>query len=86
MIKLRKITFASKRYRVLVHGVNFKIPVLDSDDAKTQEISGFYATRFVNAKDEAEAIALAQRFMSVAGEGEGEVLQVFDGPDIPSPG
>ncbi len=31
----------------------------------------------------AKALEVAQRFMTIAGDGEGEVLQVFDAADMP---
>src|SRR5262249_40416988 len=49
--------------------------------AETKELIDGFA--LIKAKSREEAVELAQRFMSVAGEGEGEVLQVFDAADIP---
>jgi hypothetical protein len=60
---------------------NGKHTVTDGPFPETKELIDGFA--LVKATSKAEAIALAQRFVSVAGEGEGEVLQVFDIADGP---
>ncbi len=71
------------------HGTKLKCvggehSVTDGPFPETKELIDGFA--LVEASSKAEAIALAQRFMSVAGDGEGEVLQVFDGSELPPPG
>ena len=61
-----------------------KHTVLDGPFPETKElIDGFALIRAASLQ---EAIAVGQAFMSVAGDGEGEVLQVFDGSDGGPPG
>ena len=52
----------------------------DGPFAETKELIDGFA--LVQAKSREEAIELARRFMNVAGDGEGEVLQVFDPGDF----
>jgi len=54
--------------------------VLDGPFAETKEVIDGFA--LVNAKSKEEAIDLARRFMSIAGDGEGEILQVFDPGEV----
>ena len=56
-----------------------KLSVTDGPFAETKELIDGFA--LVRASSKQEAIELAQRFMKVAGDGEGEVLQVFDASD-----
>jgi hypothetical protein len=58
-----------------------KHTVTDGPYAETKELIDGFALVQVASKE--EALELAKRFMSVAGDGEGEVLQVFDSSDIP---
>jgi hypothetical protein len=58
-----------------------KYSVTDGPFPETKELIDGFA--LIKANSMAEAIELAKRFMAVAGEGEGEILQVFDGADIP---
>jgi len=58
-----------------------KLSVTDGPFAETKELIDGFALIKANSKE--EAIELAERFMRVAGEGEGEILQVFDAADIP---
>jgi len=58
-----------------------KFTVLDGPYAETKELIDGFA--LIDVKSHEEALALAKRFMSIAGEGDGEVLQVFDSADIP---
>jgi hypothetical protein len=57
-----------------------KFSVTDGPFPETKELIDGFA--LVKASSKQEAIALAERFMRVAGDGKGEILQVFD----PSPG
>jgi hypothetical protein len=58
-----------------------KHTITDGPFPETKELIDGFA--LIRASSKAEAIELAQRFMSVAGEGEGEVLQVFDSAELP---
>jgi hypothetical protein len=57
-----------------------KFSVTDGPFAETKEVIDGFA--LLQAKSRAEAIEHARRFMSVAGDGDGEVLQVFDPSDL----
>jgi hypothetical protein len=52
--------------------------VTDGPFAETQELIDGFA--LIQVKSKEEAIEVARRFMSVAGDGQGEILQVFDPP------
>ena len=54
-----------------------KFTVTDGPFAETKELIAGFALFQVNSKE--EAIAWSQRFMEVAGEGENEIRQVFEG-------
>lgn len=58
-----------------------KFTVTDGPFAETKELIDGFALIKANSKE--EAIEHARRFMSIAGEGEGEILQVFDSNEIP---
>jgi hypothetical protein len=58
-----------------------KFAVTDGPFPETKELIDGFALIRVSSKD--EALAIAKRFMTVAGEGDGEILQVFDAADIP---
>jgi hypothetical protein len=58
-----------------------KFTATDGPFAETKELIDGFA--LVQAKSREEAIELARRFMSVAGEGDGEILQVYDPGDQP---
>lgn len=60
-----------------------KFSVTDGPFAETKELIDGFA--LVEAKSREEAVSLAERFMRVAGEGEGEILQVYDGGEAPPP-
>jgi hypothetical protein len=51
---------------------------------ETKELIDGFA--LIKAGSKQEAIELGQRFMSIAGEGEAEVLEVFDAADGGPPG
>jgi len=53
-----------------------KVSVTDGPFAETKELIDGYALVDVKSKD--EVLALASEFMRVAGDGVGEILQVFD--------
>jgi hypothetical protein len=59
-----------------------KFSVTDAPLPETKELIDGFALIQVNSKE--EAIAVARSFMEVAGEGDGEILQVFD-PGGPPP-
>jgi hypothetical protein len=61
-----------------------KHTVIDGPFPETKELIDGFA--LVHCDSKQEAIELAQRFMSVAGQGDGEVLQVFDGAEGGPPG
>jgi hypothetical protein len=61
-----------------------KHSVTDGPFPETKELIDGFA--LIRAGSKQEAIELAQQFMSIAGEGEGEVLQVFDAADGAIPG
>src|SRR5262245_10121675 len=61
-----------------------KFTVTDGPFPETKELIDGFA--LVRAASKQEAIDMAHRFMSIAGEGEGEVLQVFDAADGPPRG
>jgi hypothetical protein len=58
--------------------------VTDGPFPESKELIDGFA--LIRASSQQEAIQLAQQFMSIAGEGEGEVLQVFDAADGGPPG
>jgi hypothetical protein len=60
-----------------------KFTATDGPFAETKELIDGFA--LVEAKSREEAVELARRFMNVAGDGEGEILQVYD-PGGPPPG
>lgn len=57
-----------------------KFTSTDGPFAETKELIDGFA--LVQTKSREEAIELSRRFMLVAGDGEGEILQVFDAEDI----
>jgi hypothetical protein len=60
-----------------------KFSVTDGPFAETKElIDGFALIRADSLQD---AIAIAQEFMGIAGDGLGEILQVFDAAESPGP-
>lgn len=71
------------------HGTKLKYAggkhtVTDGPFPETKELIDGFA--LVKAGSLQEAIGMAQRFMSVAGDGEAEVLQVFDASELGPPG
>jgi hypothetical protein len=53
-----------------------KVSVTDGPFAETKELIDGFA--LVEVKSKEEAVGLASEFMRLAGDGDGEVLQVFD--------
>jgi hypothetical protein len=53
-----------------------KVSVTDGPFAETKELIDGFA--LVEVKSKEEAIGLASEFMQIAGDGVGEILQVFD--------
>jgi hypothetical protein len=53
-----------------------KLTVTDGPFAETKELIDGFA--LIEVKSREEALAMAERFMQVAGDGEGEVLQVYE--------
>ncbi|MEY2935290.1 MAG: hypothetical protein RL033_6039 [Pseudomonadota bacterium] len=64
----------SKGTRVKMHEGKFS--VTDGPFAETKELIDGFA--LIVASSQAEAIEHARRFMSCAGDGQGEILRVFD--------
>jgi hypothetical protein len=60
------------------YGGGGKHTVVDGPFAEAKEIVAGFAVVDVTSK--AQAVELAKRFLSIAGEGESDVLQVFEGP------
>jgi hypothetical protein len=58
-----------------------KFSVTDAPLPETKELIDGFALIEVPSKE--EAVKVAQSFMEVAGEGDGEILQVFDPGGIP---
>lgn len=61
-----------------------KFTVTDGPFPETKELIDGFALLRVSSKQ--EAIELGRRFMSIAGDGTAEVLQVFDAADGDTPG
>lgn len=60
-----------------------KFSVVDGPFAESKELIDGFA--LIQANSKAEAIAHAERFMKIAGEGDGEILQVFDPGELGPP-
>jgi hypothetical protein len=61
-----------------------KFSVTDGPFPETKELIDGFA--LVRAASKEEAVEMTRRFMSVAGDGEGEILQVFDASELGPPG
>jgi hypothetical protein len=68
----------TKGTHVKLVGADFT--VTDGPFAETKELIDGFA--LIQVKSKEEAIEVAHRFMSVAGDGHGEILQVFDSPGV----
>ena len=55
-----------------------RVTVTDGPFSETKEVVGGFA--LLEAESKEEAIALTQRFLEVAGEGECELRQLYEGP------
>ena len=62
--------------RVKYGGAGGRMTVTDGPFAEAKEIVAGFAV--VDVASKAEAVELAKRFLSIAGEGESDVLQVFE--------
>lgn len=60
-----------------------KVSVTDGPFAETKELIDGFALIEVASRE--QAVALATEFMQLAGDGTGEILQVFDPPGGPPP-
>jgi hypothetical protein len=60
-----------------------KVSITDGPFAETKELIDGFALVEVGSRD--EAITLASEFMQLAGDGTGEVLQIFDPGDLGPP-
>ena len=58
-----------------------KFSVVDGPFAETKELIDGFA--LLEAPSKEEALKVTERFMKIAGDGEGELLQVFDGGQAP---
>jgi hypothetical protein len=58
-----------------------KYSVTDGPFPETKELIDGFA--LIRADSLAAALEHSKRFMAIAGEGEGEILQVFDAADLP---
>jgi hypothetical protein len=68
----------SKGTKIAFSGGNYS--VTDGPFPETKELIDGFA--LIHADSMAKAIEHAKKFMAVAGEGEGEILQVFDAADL----
>src|ERR1700722_1765211 len=59
-----------------------KFSVTDGPFAETKELIDGFA--LVETRSKEEALQVAERFMKIAGDGEGEVLQVFEAGAAPT--
>jgi hypothetical protein len=71
------------------HGTKLKqvdgeVSVTDGPFPETKELIDGFA--LVRCDSREAAVAMAKEFMSIAGDGEAEVLQVFDAADMPPRG
>jgi len=57
--------------------------VTDGPFAETKELIDGFA--LIEVKTKEEAFEMARRFMEVAGDGTGEILQVYEPGEIPAP-
>jgi len=61
-----------------------KLSVTDGPFTESKELIAGFA--IVQTKSKAEAIALAERFLKIAGDGESEIRQMYDAPAYPPAG
>jgi len=60
-----------------------KVTVTDGPFAESKELIDGFAV--VNANSKEEAIALSTEFLQIAGDGKGEILQIFEPGEVPPP-
>lgn len=60
-----------------------KVSVTDGPFAETKELIDGFAV--VEVASQAEALKIATEFMQIAGDGAGEILQIFEGPPPDAP-
>jgi hypothetical protein len=58
-----------------------KFTVTDGPFAETKELIDGFA--IVEAKSREEAVELSRRFMQIAGEGQGQILRIFEPSEFP---
>lgn len=61
-----------------------KVSVTDGPFAESKELIDGFALVKVGSRE--EAVKVATEFMQIAGDGTGEILQVFDSSESPPPG
>jgi hypothetical protein len=71
------------------HGTQLKLTsgkftITDGPFPETKELIDGFA--LVRAASKQEALEMSKRFMSIAGDGDGEILQVFDAAELGPPG
>jgi hypothetical protein len=66
-----------------VRGARDVREVTDGPFVETKELIDGFA--LIEVKTKEEALEMARRFMEVAGDGTGEILQVFEQGEIPNP-
>jgi hypothetical protein len=60
-----------------------KFSVVDGPFTESKELIDGFAV--IEAKDKEDAIGVAREFMGIAGDGEGEILAMFDPGAVPPP-
>ena len=60
-----------------------RVSATDGPFAESKELIDGFA--LIQAGSKEEAVALATEFMQLAGDGTGEILQVFDPGELPQP-
>lgn len=75
--------FAPTSEAIKVTNSGGQLSVLDGPFAEAKELIGGWA--LVEARDKDEAVEWAKRFLSIAGDGESTIRQVY-GPGDPPPG
>jgi len=63
---------------VRVRKTGDKVTVKDGPFTESKEVIGGFAILQANSKD--EVISMVQKFLAVAGDGECEIRQIYDGP------
>jgi len=63
---------------VRVRKAGDKVTVKDGPFTESKEVIGGFA--ILNAKSKEEAVEMTRKFLAVAGDGECEIRQIFEGP------